>query len=219
MLQVQVTQTDVKTCSLHQLEQSELEYLHRSSLLAHTREELCLDVSQAGHTVIFGCERILELLSSPCQWEALRNVYSVLGVVSLLCLLATLYVYIKIKETEKLQGKIIMANVVATLFVNLYFLVVYNERSIGWVPCMLLGYFGYFSNLVMFSWMSVMLYNLIRSFIKLSFSSGSQKKKFLSYSSFALGLPLLLTLTAAILQVSHSLKQTEKSILRLYRRV
>ena len=195
-------------CTLHLMSQQELDYLSSRSLLTGTEDDLCVDVNKTGDTIIFACERVLDLLPKPCHTtllEVLRNVYSFLGVVSLLCLLLTVYVYIKIKETERMQGKIILANVVATFFVNLFFLVVYNAKDVGRVFCLLLGYFGYLSNLAMFSWMSVMCFNLARTFFKLSLSQGSQKKKFIFYSSFATGLPLVLTITAGLLQVSLAL--------------
>ena len=139
-----------------------------------------------------------------CEWEAMRNLYSFLSVVSITCLLATAYVYIKVKETERIQGKIILANVVATIFVNLYFLIVYNfdASNGGRVSCIVLGYFGYFASLTMFSWMSVMCFNLVKTFIKLNLSQGSQKK-FLIYFAFGIGFPLILSLTAGILQVRY----------------
>ena len=88
---------------MHQIYQSDLDHLIGRSLLTQTKDELCVDVNQTGHTMIYGCGRVVDLLPKheppqPCELEALRHFYSFLGVVSLLCLLATLYVYIKIKE-------------------------------------------------------------------------------------------------------------------------
>ena len=136
----------------------------------------------------------------------MRNLYSFLSVVSIICLLATAYVYIKVKETERIQGKIILANVVATIFVNLYFLIVYNfdASNSSRVLCIVLGYFGYFASLTMFSWMSVMCFNLIKTLVKMSLSQGS-KKQFIIYCAVGLGCPLLLSLTAGILQVRYKL--------------
>ena len=167
-----------------------------------------------------------------CEWEAFRNFYSFLTVASIICLMATTYVYIKVKLTEKMQGKIVLANVLATLFVNLYLLIVYNYEnpasnfptenatnisSYNEVPpsedlkeiatdsfCVLLGYFGYFTSLTMFSWMSVMCFNLIKTLVKMSLSQGS-KKQFIIYCAVGLGCPLLLSLTAGILQVRYKL--------------
>ena len=139
-----------------------------------------------------------------CEWEALRHFYTFLSVVSIICLLATVYVYIKVKETEKIQGKIILANVVATIFVNLYLLIVYNfdVSNSGPVSCIVLGYFGYFASLTMFSWMSVMCFNLVKTFKNLSLSRGS-RKKFISYFALGIAFPLILSLTAGVLQVRY----------------
>ena len=197
--QIGLGSSEVKTCQLQELTQLELEYLQHRSLLPLAKDDLCLDVNRAGDTVIYGCDRIVDLIT--CQWDALKTVYALLGVLSLLCLLLTVYVYVRIKETERMQGKIILANVTATFFVNLYFLVVYKAKDISKGSCLLLGYFGYFSNLAMFSWMSVMCFNLVRSFVKLSLHEGSQRRRLIFYSSFASGLPLLMTSFAAILQV------------------
>ena len=147
-----------------------------------------------------------------CDWGAFRKFYTFLTVVSNICLMTTAYVYIKIKETERVQGKIILGNVVATILVNLYLLIVYNvsapsdEIMSGDEPpifsCILLGYFGYFASLSMFSWMSVMCFNLVRRFVKMSLSQGSQKQ-FLIYVAVAIGFPLFLSLIAGILQVRY----------------
>ena len=139
-----------------------------------------------------------------CEWEVIRKIYSILCGVSIICLMITAYVYIKVKETERIQGKIILANVVATIFVNIYLLIVYNydASNSSRVLCIVLGYFGYFTSLTMFSWMSVMCFNLVKTFIKLNLSQGSQKK-FLIYFAFGIGFPLILSLTAGILQVRY----------------
>ena len=139
-----------------------------------------------------------------CGWEALRNLYSFLCVVSIICLMATAYVYIKVKEIQSTQGKIVLCNVVATLLVNLYWLIVFNSTNSDdvSVSCIVLGYFGYFASLNMFSWMSVMCFNLIRRFVKMSLSQGSQKQ-FLVYCAVGIGFPLFLCLIAGILQVRY----------------
>ena len=139
-----------------------------------------------------------------CEWEVIRKIYSILCGVSIICLMITAYVYIKVKETERIQGKIILANVVATIFVNLYLLIVYNydASNSSRVLCIVLGYFGYFASLTMFSWMSVMCFNLVKTFKNLSLSRGS-RKKFISYFALGIAFPLILSLTAGVLQVRY----------------
>ena len=140
-----------------------------------------------------------------CEWGVVRKIYSILCGVSVICLMTTVYVYIKIKETERAQGKIILANVVVTIFVNLYLMIVYNydASSSERVYCIVIGYFGYFASLAMFSWMSVMCFDLVRTFRKLNLSQGSNKKDFIIHFAVGIGFPLFLSLTAGILQVRY----------------
>ena len=67
------------------------------------------------------------------------------------------------------------------------------------------GFFGVFSNLSMFTWMSVMCWDLARTFGRLRPPSNRlQSKKFLYYSAFGWLLPLLFTIFCLILQLTTS---------------
>eukprot|EP00092_Neocalanus_flemingeri_P019461 GFUD01021082.1.p1 GENE.GFUD01021082.1~~GFUD01021082.1.p1 ORF type:complete len:989 (+),score=143.59 GFUD01021082.1:2-2968(+) len=139
-----------------------------------------------------------------CDWTHLRNFFSFLGVVSILCLLATLYVYCTLPEFKSMHGKIVISNVTCTLMVNLFILLVYNNSPSS-SGCIVLGYFGYFSNMAMFSWMTVMCFDLGWTFLKARVPhSSAESKKFLKYSAFGFGLPFLFSCFAALFQLSTS---------------
>ena len=75
-----------------------------------------------------------------------------------------------------------------------------GERDWAAPGCTFLGFFGLFSNLSMFTWMSVMCWDLVRTFSRLRPPSSSLRiKKFLTYSAFGWLLPLLFTIICLIL--------------------
>ena len=148
-----------------------------------------------------------ELVPEPksCDWTHLRNFYSFLGVVSTICLLATLFVYCILPEFKSMHGKIVISNVTCTLMVNLFILLVYNNGFPTTSGCVVLGYFGYFSNLAMFSWMTVMCFDLGWTFLKARVPrDSSDSKKFLKYSAFGFGLPFFFSCLTALCQLSAS---------------
>ena len=163
---------------------------------------------------------ITEVINNPdsCDWTRLYQFYAFVGVVSLLCLLAALYVYIAIKEYITLHGKIVIANIISTILVHVFYLIVFNKQF--HVPhddgrvgvhmtrtryedsnCVVLGYFGYLANLAMFSWMSVMCLDLTWTFYKGQIVQGGQKRKLTLYFCAGNGVPLVFTILSGILQV------------------
>ena len=152
-----------------------------------------------------------------CDWSRLYGFYAFVGIVSLLCLLAALYVYIVIKEYATLHGKIVIANIITTILVHLFYLIVFNKQSrdphddgrVGVhmtvyddTGCVALGYFGYLANLLMFSWMTIMCLDLTWTFYKGKvIQQMGQKKKVLLYFGAGNGIPVILTVFAGILQV------------------
>ena len=134
-----------------------------------------------------------------CDWSGLQAFYSFLGSVSLLSLMACLYVYIAIGEYRTVYGKLVMCNMVTTALVHVWFLCVYHGDILD--TCMGLGYFGYYSNLSMFTWMTVMCYHLARTFYKSQIPTGAQNKKFLLYCCFGFGLPTIFSIGTGLCQV------------------
>ena len=136
-----------------------------------------------------------------CDWTHLRNLFSFLSVVSVVCLLATLLVYCVLPEFKSMHGQIVKCNVVCTLMVNLFLLIVYNRSSMH--GCLFWGFFGYFSNMAMFSWMTIMCFDLGWKFFKARAPQNiSKSKKFIKYSAFGFGMPIAFTCLAALFQIS-----------------
>ena len=156
------------------------------------------------------------LTPDACDWSRLLGFYAFVGIVSLLCLLAALYVYIVIKEYATLHGKIVIANIISTVLVHIFYLIVFNKQSQdphddGRVGvhmtvhdnsgCVALGYFGYLANLLMFSWMTVMCLDLTWTFYMGKVIKGGQKKKVRLYFCTGNGIPIIFTIFAGVLQV------------------
>ena len=53
-----------------------------------------------------------------CDWSGLKIAYTVVGCISFLCLLFTLYVFIITKEYRTVHDRVIMMNVIATMLVR-----------------------------------------------------------------------------------------------------
>ena len=139
--------------------------------------------------------------TTDCDWTHLRNFFSFLSVISIICLLSTLLVYCILPEFKSMHGNIVKCNVICTLMVNMFLLVVYNKSSM--TGCVFWGYFGYFSNMAMFSWMTIMCFDLGWKFFKARAPQGSSKsKKFFKYCGFGFGLPISFTVLAAMFQLS-----------------
>ena len=136
-----------------------------------------------------------------CDLSGVRAFFTFVVSVSLLFLIIALSVYFFNSEYASMNGKIVMANIIATIFVHFYFLSVFYTTP-GGVGCSLLGFFGYFSNLSMFAWMSVMCGDLCWTFYKVQLPTGSHTKKFLVYCSLGFGIPFLMTLLLLIIQVN-----------------
>ena len=156
------------------------------------------------------------LTPGACDWSRLYGFYAFVGIVSLICLLASLYVYIAIKEFATLHGKIVIANIISTVLVHIFYLIVFNKQSRdprddGRVGvhmtvydnsgCVALGYFGSLANLLMFSWMTVMCLDLTWTFYMGKVIQGGQKKKVRLYFCTGNGVPIIFTIFAGILQV------------------
>ena len=155
-------------------------------------------------------------------------IYTVLGSVSMISLIVMISIYLVLPELRNQHGLIVVSCAFSTLLATLFLVIVYNydqqpsgetrpikelekelyeiipttrieaEKDSG---CTFLGFFGVFSNLSMFTWMSVMCWDLARTFSRMRPpSTRVQTKKFLTYSAFGWLLPLLFTFFCLILQ-------------------
>ena len=147
-------------------------------------------------------------------------IYTALGSVSIISLIAMISIYLVLPELRNHHGLIVVSCAFSTLLATLFLVIVYNfdqqpveelDRDVYIrIPttrvkddsgCTFLGFFGIFSNLSMFTWMSVMCWDLARTFSRMRPpSTRVQTKKFLTYSAFGWLLPLLFTIICLILQ-------------------
>ena len=144
-------------------------------------------------------------LGSYAETVRLANTISV-GI-SCFFLLITLVVYIKLPELHNLQGKIVLSNILSILLVSLYLCLVYHLTNQLTPPqCRALGYLGYFATISMFSWMTIMSYDLFRTFQhpRLPGRTNRACLKFACYSVAGWGLSALLTVTVLGLDLSPS---------------
>ena len=149
-----------------------------------------------------------------CKNVDLRSVYTFFGIISILCLIVTLAVYLKLPTLQNLHGKIVISNIISILVTTVLFLGILNRAQTQHyghgdvcenldTGCAVRGFLLYYFSIAMFSWMSVMCFDLSWRFIRLRLpAQGSEKKKFLSYSMFSWGLPLTFMLFAVVCQFS-----------------
>ena len=132
----------------------------------------------------------------------IRIFLTVCGVISLFCLLLTFLVYAIIPGFKNLHGKIVLNNIVSITLLTVYLLIVFNtEPSYSTYFCILIGYCGYFSSISMFSWMSIMCFDLFWTFSRSELpSSTSDKFKFRIYWTTGWGSAALLTTTLGLFQ-------------------
>ena len=78
------------------------------------------------------------LLQEPAHKYQLA--FTVMGVISLVFLLITLYVYSAVPDLYNLHGKIVISNVVSIFLVTLYLIIVFNIPPSHSLFCIVLGY-------------------------------------------------------------------------------
>ena len=144
-----------------------------------------------------------ELFCLGSYLETFRLLNTITAVVSCVFLIITFLVYIKLPEFKNLHGKIVLSNIVSILVVTLYLSLVYHLPSqLDDIACKVLGYFGYFFTISMFSWMTIMSFDLCWTF-KRSAPPGSTRAdhKFTCYSCLAWGGSAVLTATVLLLDL------------------
>uniref|UniRef100_A0A182QW48 G-protein coupled receptors family 2 profile 2 domain-containing protein n=1 Tax=Anopheles farauti TaxID=69004 RepID=A0A182QW48_9DIPT len=123
---------------------------------------------------------------------AMHRMYSIGILVSLPFLVVTFVVYALLPEMQNIPGKSLMCYVacltVAYLLIALMRFNVYSYRSV-W--CFTTGYLVYAALLASFFWLNVMAFDIFWTFGG-SRGRSSERRKFLYYSLYAWGVPLLL---------------------------
>ena len=132
--------------------------------------------------------------------ETVDLVFTVSGVVSLVSLFIVFIVYIIIPDFNSMHGKIVLSNVVSVAFVSSFLLYVFNVQYIPFL-CECVGYFGYFSSMSMFSWMTIMSFDLCSTLLQIKVQrNSSHGSRFLLYSVCGWGMGIILTTIILILQ-------------------
>ena len=133
--------------------------------------------------------------------DMVGRVFTIFGVISLISLFIVFIVYSVIPDFNSLHGKIVLSNVVSAGLVSSFLLIVFNVEQYGPYLCDCVGYFGYFSSMSMFSWMTIMCYDLSctlsQNTVQRRTSHGT---RFLVYSVCGWGLALILATTLLILE-------------------
>ena len=134
---------------------------------------VCVDKAASGGThtdvtwVAMTCEQIpgVRRTCLDPHGDALRRVYTASAVLSTLFLVITAIVYIKLPELGNLHGRIVLSNVITITLVTLYLLLVYNaSHLLSNSLCVFIGHLGYFLTISMFSWMTVLSFDLFWTF-------------------------------------------------------
>ena len=136
------------------------------------------------------------------QNTPLRTFFSICGIVSLICLILTFLVYWIIPGFNNLHGKIVLSNIISITIFTVFLLIVYNA-NLSPLFCTVIGFCGYFASISMFSWMTIMCFDLYWTFSRSELpSSTSARLKFRLYSAIGWGTAVLFTATLAIFQIS-----------------
>ena len=136
--------------------------------------------------------------------DVAKAIYTALGVVSVFATLLTIIVYSILPGMRNLHGKILMSCAFSTLLATLYLIIVYNYDSSCTIGCTVLGYFGLFSNLSMFSWMTIMCLNMVWTFKSMR-AVDDIGSRFFIFSALGWGFPFLFSATTLIFQVQTSI--------------
>ena len=133
--------------------------------------------------------------------DNIDRIFTICGVISLISLIIVFIVYSVIPEFHSLHGKIVLSNVVSAALVSSFLLIVFNVKQYVLYLCECIGYFGYFSSMSMFSWMTIMCYDLSSTLLQNTVRrNSSHGTRFLVYSVCGWGLAFILATTLLVLE-------------------
>ncbi|XP_062708341.1 G-protein coupled receptor Mth2-like isoform X3 [Aedes albopictus] len=174
----------------HEWNMNESGYVHSLSSLTISQTEYCLIPSE-DHSL-----STLYFCSTPSHKKAYTAVEVGL-ILSIPFLLATLLIYAWIPELRNIHGKSLICYIFA--LTNAYIVLLIMHFGSNAIPCEAQGYLLYFFVLVAFFWLNVMCFDIFWTF-----SSGvvikNERKRFLYYSLYAWGCPLVLVVLVAIFE-------------------
>ncbi|XP_055606809.1 G-protein coupled receptor Mth2-like isoform X5 [Uranotaenia lowii] len=163
-------------------------YVHSVGNARINQHDYCLFPDGNVTTLYYGGE-----IESQLKKGSLISIF-----VSIPFLIVTLAIYICIPELRNIHGKSLICHVFALLCVYVLLLLTNFRLTSGW--CKIQGFTLYFWLLVCFFWLNVMCFDIFWTF-----SSGvlikNEKRRFLYYSLYAWGVPVLFT--GAALMVEH----------------
>ena len=136
--------------------------------------------------------------------------YPIGMIVSMPFLLATFFVYACIPELRNVHGKSLMCYV-SGLTVGYISLIITNMASLKaeTSECITFGYLTYFAFLVSFFWLNVMCFDIWWTFRGVR-TKGSERKKFIFYSIYGWGAPIILLSFAIFMDFSSAVPKKAK---------
>ena len=158
--------------------------------------QICLQQTQSAHSqdkrlVILLCRNISIQLSP----NSTVITFTSFGIISLFFLCIVFIVYWVLPDFNNLHGKIVLCNVVSIFFLTVFLITVFNFKLENHHVCKLVGYVGFFFSISMFSWMTIMCFDISSTFIQEEIPQHSNKQmKFLLYSTFGWGSGIFLSL-------------------------
>ncbi|XP_043948375.1 probable G-protein coupled receptor Mth-like 3 isoform X2 [Drosophila biarmipes] len=128
--------------------------------------------------------------------EASKTGQTVVMIISLVCMLLTISVYLYVKKLQNLHGKCFMCYMVALFVAYLLLLLdLWNAFRLPSTACTASGFVGYFSVMAAFFWLSVISLHLWNTFSGTAHSLNRflPEHRFLAYNSYAWGMALAMT--------------------------
>ncbi|XP_017127848.1 G-protein coupled receptor Mth isoform X2 [Drosophila elegans] len=138
----------------------------------------------------------LQIVPHTClveQSETGRTAQTVVMIISLICMVLTISVYLFVKKLQNLHGKCFICYMVC-LFMGYLFLLL-NLWHLSFSFCITAGFLGYFFVMAAFFWLSVISLHLWNTFSGTSHQVNRflPESRFLTYNMFAWGMAALLT--------------------------
>ncbi|XP_055307987.1 G-protein coupled receptor Mth2-like [Sitodiplosis mosellana] len=139
--------------------------------------------------------------------------------------MATFFVYILIPDLRNLHGKCLLCYLVSLVIFQPLFGWIYinDDRYVKPLPCKLVGYTTYFASQSVFLWLSVISFDLWWNFSEFKLpnkkTSGfmlSEKKRFIFYTIYALGLSLLMTLLTLTMDYIPGIPKTFQPLMGVH---
>ncbi|XP_055537391.1 G-protein coupled receptor Mth2-like isoform X3 [Wyeomyia smithii] len=159
-------------------------FVHSYGAVEIKQKKYCLYVDENEEIELYFCS------------EETSEITKISGIVlSIPFLVATLLIYVCIPELRNIHGKSLICYTLALTVTYIVLLFINFHSTV--IPCSVLGYMLYFSVLVSFFWLNVMCIDIFWTF-----SSGvvmrNERKRFLYYSLYAFGSPVVILVLALI---------------------